>query len=274
MLDHQLQLGQVISNQDLTILFKVGNMGGMRRSHATNSLVLISDHTKGIYDDRWEQNICYYTGMGQKGDQALSSQNKTLFESNHNDINIYLFEVHLAGQYRYHGQVKLAADPFQEDQLDVQDKIRRVWVFPLIPIEAIEQVPIPKKEFSVLETSRARIARKLSTEDLVRHISKAPSKAAAVLTKTKSYYRNQFVVEFVRRRANGYCELCGNKGPFVIGDGLPFLEVHHVKWLSEGGSDTVDNTVALCPNCHRKMHYLIDANDINKLRLVVSTSLG
>ncbi|WP_296863638.1 HNH endonuclease [Thermosyntropha sp.] len=28
----------------------------------------------------------------------------------------------------------------------------------------------------------------------------------------------------------------------------------HIEWLSRGGTDTIDNTVALCPNCHRKMH--------------------
>lgn len=25
--------------------------------------------------------------------------------------------------------------------------------------------------------------------------------------------------------------------------------------MSEGGSDTIGNTVALCPNCHRKLHH-------------------
>ena len=25
---------------------------------------------------------------------------------------------------------------------------------------------------------------------------------------------------------------------------------------SRGGDDSLDNTVALCPNCHRKMHFL------------------
>ncbi|WP_458557964.1 restriction endonuclease [Bacillus cereus] len=36
----------------------------MRRSKKTNTLVLFSDYTKGIYDDRWEQGVLYYTGMG------------------------------------------------------------------------------------------------------------------------------------------------------------------------------------------------------------------
>jgi 5-methylcytosine-specific restriction protein A len=33
------------------------------------------------------------------------------------------------------------------------------------------------------------------------------------------------------------------------------LEVHHKKQLSEGGEDTVENAIALCPNCHREAHY-------------------
>lgn len=28
-------------------------MGGMRRSKTTGTLVILSDHTKGLYDDKW-----------------------------------------------------------------------------------------------------------------------------------------------------------------------------------------------------------------------------
>ncbi|TDA69847.1 HNH endonuclease signature motif containing protein, partial [Halomonas marinisediminis] len=35
----------------------------------------------------------------------------------------------------------------------------------------------------------------------------------------------------------------------------PFLEVHHLIRLKDGGPDTVENCAALCPNCHRKLHY-------------------
>ncbi len=41
-----LQIGQEIDNSTLTSIFKCGNMGGMRRSYATNTLVLVSDYTK------------------------------------------------------------------------------------------------------------------------------------------------------------------------------------------------------------------------------------
>ena len=42
---------------------------------------------------------------------------------------------------------------------------------------------------------------------------------------------------------------------------LPYLEEHHVKQLADGGTDSMDNVVAICPNCHRRMHVLNDKND-------------
>ena len=43
------------------------------------------------------------------------------------------------------------------------------------------------------------------------------------------------------------------------------LECHHVKLLVRGREDIIDNAVALCPNCHRKMHSLSLKSDIKKL---------
>ena len=67
------------------------------------------------------------------------------------------------------------------------------------------------------------------------------------------------VREFVIRSARGKCELCRNPAPFEDASGHPFLEVHHVKTLAEGGTDRVENAVAVCPNCHRRLHYSKDA---------------
>ena len=53
------------------------------------------------------------------------------------------------------------------------------------------------------------------------------------------------------------------------GNGEPYLEAHHVKWLGDGGSDSIDNTVALCPNCHRKMHSLNLSADVDYLLRVI-----
>lgn len=80
-----------------------------------------------------------------------------------------------------------------------------------------------------------------------------------------SYNRDSAVAKKAKKQANGVCQLCGNPAPFNDNDGQPYLEAHHIQWLSQGGSDTDKNVVALCPNCHRKMHIINDSKDRDKL---------
>ena len=89
---------------------------------------------------------------------------------------------------------------------------------------------------------------------------------------TKQYSRDPYISELAKRLANGKCELCGQPAPFKDGNGRPYLETHHVVWLSKGGSDSVDNTVALCPNCHRKMHIVDDSTDVSRLKIVAQNN--
>ncbi len=60
---------------------------------------------------------------------------------------------------------------------------------------------------------------------------------------------------YVLQEANGICECCGSPAPFEKDDGSTYLEVHHLRTLADYGSDTVENAVAICPNCHRELHY-------------------
>ena len=46
--------GDITDNSALRKDFAVGNMGGIRRSRQNNLLVIVSDHTKALYDDHWE----------------------------------------------------------------------------------------------------------------------------------------------------------------------------------------------------------------------------
>lgn len=70
------------------------------------------------------------------------------------------------------------------------------------------------------------------------------------------YERNPYVVVEVLSRANGTCERCKSQAPFKRRkDNTPYLEVHHRVRLADGGEDTVENAVALCPNCHRQLHF-------------------
>lgn len=122
----------VLTNEKISVLFKCGIMGGMRRSHKTNSLVLIADFTKKIYCDRWCGSVFHYTGMGKSGNQEINyKQNKTLAESEFNGINVYLFEVLVKKRYIFKGQVYLCGEPYQEKQPDENNKMRNVLIFPL-----------------------------------------------------------------------------------------------------------------------------------------------
>ena len=82
---------------------------------------------------------------------------------------------------------------------------------------------------------------------------------------SKQYDRDPYVAEHAKRRANGICQLCDKPAPFKNKKGKPYLETHHVIWMSKGGEDSPENTVALCPNCHKRMHVLDDSKDIQKL---------
>lgn len=84
------------------------------------------------------------------------------------------------------------------------------------------------------------------------------SKPARSSGQTIRYERSPAVVAFVLGRAKGICECCGNPAPFLTDSGDPFLEVHHVQPLADGGPDTVENAVAVCPNCHRACHYSVE----------------
>ena len=86
-----LPIGSTISNDELSATFKCGNMGGMRSSKRMKALVLISDHTKVLYDELWDGDIFYYTGMGKSGDQSISYANKTLMNAKNMGYTVYLF---------------------------------------------------------------------------------------------------------------------------------------------------------------------------------------
>ncbi|WP_278739575.1 HNH endonuclease [Paenibacillus macerans] len=74
-------------------------------------------------------------------------------------------------------------------------------------------------------------------------------------TKTRVFKCNPDVIAEVLVRANGICERCKTPAPFKRANGTPYLEVHHKTRLADGGEDTVDNAIAVCPNCHRELHF-------------------
>lgn len=260
------KVGTIVTNDEITKAFKVGNMGGMRRSKTTGTLVIISDHTKSLYDDKWYENELHYTGMGKNGDQTLEgNQNKTLAESKTNGVEVHLFEVMVPTEYIYQGVVHLCGKPYQEEQVDDSGSMRKVWMFPLSPDASVTTVT--KEAFDSYTELQEKKAKALSPAELESKAKAHSSKKVANrFITSKTFVRDPIVAEYAKERAHGICQLCGRPAPFKDKDGKPYLENHHIVWLSEGGEDTIENTVALCPNCHRKMHIVNDPADVMLLR--------
>jgi 5-methylcytosine-specific restriction enzyme A len=269
--DPHIAQGSELTNAELCGIFGCSLMGGMNRSHKTNTLVLVSNRVKSIYQDRIDGDVIHYTGMGQVGDQDLNAtQNRTLNESLTNGVGIHLFEVLQAGKYIYCGEVQLAGNPYQETQLDVGGNDRVVWMFPLKLKNSSKFQPVAAEKINSMYVKRESVIHQLGRSELQRRAKQAVKMPGSREVTAKQYQRNEYVAEEARRRANGVCQLCETPAPFKNKKGIPHLEVHHIVWLARGGEDSLENTVALCPNCHRKMHVLDLEVDKNKLTLVVS----
>jgi len=262
-----LQVNHKYSNKEICEFFLCAPQGGMRRSKRTNTLILIANHTNSIYEDKWTKDTMHYTGMGSIGDQSLNfAQNKTLANSAKDDIQVHLFEVFIPKEYTYLGEVYLSGKPFIEKQLDSEKSLRNVWVFPLKRKDGL--IPtVPSDLMENILQKRVNITLASSVELLEQRIANRNSEYPGERkTTSTSYQRDPDVIAYALKRAKGFCELCGNTAPFKKRDGEPFLEVHHIEHLADGGKDSIDNTVALCPNCHRKLHSIKPKKDIDKLQ--------
>jgi len=217
-----LKINDVISNQQLSEIFRCSTQGGMRRSKKTNTLILISDHTKKLYNNRIKDGIIYYTGMGRVGDQALISHNKTLAESRTNGVTLHFFEVFQQGQYTYRGIVELVGEPFTEIQKDMNGDARTVWVFPLKKVDDwTEEVTKLEKELEAQKT-----------------ITNTEKEQVVKLRIGQSTFKDHLLQRECK------CAICG------ITD-KNFLIASHIKpWSKSTHAERLDvnNGLLLCPN--------------------------
>ena len=67
------------------------------------------------------------------------------------------------------------------------------------------------------------------------------------------------------QRSKGICESCDEAAPFTTRNGTPYLEVHHLIPISQGGPDHPENVAAVCPNCHRRTEKSKDSYEFNSV---------
>jgi len=146
----------------------------------------------------------------------------------------------------------------------IYDLQGRRWVKGLLPARNVGRNVIETLEAMVEEVEGRTFGKgarfNFQVEEMLRHPQLIIPPAGnehpeSVPSEASHFLRDPAVVAWVLKTADGICECCGAHAPFSRGDGTDYLEVHHIVRLADGGADTISNAVAVCPNCHRELHY-------------------
>ena len=215
-------------------------------------------HAYGYADEFRPDGTFWYTGEGQTGDMRMESGNLALKNHAEAGKTIHLFEYVKKAYVRYLGTATYL-DHHLEQRPDINDNLRDAIIFELAidnkqDAEQIQQAPVQDlKALRKKSLSELRIAALANTN----------KKASKREIKTVTAIRSEAIKLYALARAKGICEGCGNNAPFESKKG-PFLEVHHVYRLGDGGPDHPENVIALCPNCHKHVHYGKDGGQYNQ----------
>lgn len=184
--------------------------------------------------------------------------------------------VNKAKLYRELGQAFGRSPGAFERRMQNISAVLAAWALPWIPgLKPLRNVGAhvqPRIESMLRQALAVRSLDKGAFEPEVVAELLAPSRTppaghrqpAQVIRPTSQFVRDLEVKAWVLKNAQGRCECCGEAAPFETAEGIPYLEVHHLKTLASGGSDTVNNAVATCPNCHRRLHYSQDAEALRR----------
>jgi 5-methylcytosine-specific restriction protein A len=234
------------------------------RDHPLIFLFTGSSGSQFGYHDRFreEDGIYLYTGEGQAGNMTFTRSNRALLEHRANNRRVFLFEVTRKGWATCVGEVELV-DHHIEYRPDRDGKTREAIVFHLdvIPPGAHDISPDQLEKLERIPTFSLSLA-----ELRDRALSRSPRSSTPPERKTAVANRSLAVKLYALKRATGFCLGCNKPAPFHTKRG-PFLEVHHVYRLADGGPDHPAAVIAICPNCHREVHFGLKGENLN-LRLI------
>lgn len=208
------------------------------------------------YDDEWIDGVFHYFGAGQDGPMEWVRGNRAIRDSGK---DLHLFE-EVAGGLRYRGQLDYADFRYRDGVPDRRGRKRRAIVFLLTPHKEGLGRPEPKGQRKDPRWSMDRDA--LRQRARGKRKARTPKEAKRLV-----YERSADVRIYVLRRADGRCEGCGGEGPFrtKAEPQRPYLEPHHTDRLSDDGPDHPARVIALCPGCHRRVHFGVDGEHYNQV---------
>ncbi|WP_440970915.1 HNH endonuclease [Peribacillus frigoritolerans] len=218
------------------------------------------------YDDGWQGgNTYFYTGEGQNGNQVFKEGNKALRDHVENGKDVHLFEKsEKSGMYTYQGQLICIGYHYFNGP-DAQGLQRQMIRFEFQRAENMVEDDGANQDTSVTSSDLSEL-RRLATQAVAIDRTASTQERKVIVRRRAAAIKKYALV-----RSNGICEACNDPAPFTTPDGTPFLEVHHLTRLSDGGMDSTENVAAICPNCHRRAHYSSDADAYNQ-RLIEITA--
>jgi len=218
-----------------------------------------SGETFGYKDSPMPDGTYWYTGEGQTGDMQMVKGNAAIKNHREKGKQLLFFESVPGNQVRFLGEVEYLGHHI-ETRPDVSGQFRQALIFHL---GFVAYKPKSGEASSTSTYPDGKLPSKLSLQELRDLAITGESQAASTNVKLINVMiRAEAVKRYALGRANGLCEGCRQPAPFNTRKG-PFLEVHHVYHLSDGGPDHPANVIALCPNCHRRAHYSADSEQFN-----------
>lgn len=274
------KLGTLYTRSQFIKVFHVGSNGGIRIIKNKRGLVLILDVSskkrKGqrYYGDYVSDNGQYlhYFGINNKRRPEYYTANKELLRSNEinkdKDFPLYLIIYTSPNHYIYAGKLHYTNE---------YNVVKKNWLFTLTAkspskhnigydINHLINNYTNNALDTIFKKSKINKGTESAEHNLLNRINK---KIRALDNKYQSsphkngyhrkvyeYYRSPHIRKYSKLVAKGHCQLCHKRGPFIdYSTKMPYLESHHITPRHEGGPDNVWNIIALCPDCHRMMHY-------------------
>jgi len=245
--------------------FRGQERGGIITPAEHNIVLLVTGHSghQHGYEDKWSEDgsAFLYYGEGQIGEMQFTKGNLAVRDHSANGKDVHLFKAVSGkkGWLQYVGQMVSAG----YDLVDAPDRngnTRRAIRFQLIPIEAFPG----NTRGEPLYAPEDKELRKDSLDQL-RQKALADAADARTPRQRKAVYRrrSRAIRLYVLRRSVGHCEGCGRPAPFSTPSRDPYLEPHHIRRLTDGGPDHPRWVIAICPNCHRRVHYSGDSVEYN-----------
>lgn len=248
-------IGNNYTSWDISIFSKTYNHQSgiylIGKSGNSEAIFIKATLFNGKYSNEWiianeKLKYYFYAKNGKFSDEYV--YNSAILNSKSNNIPIYVFIKN--------GKILTLNGIYKYNSFDCNLEDGSKW-FILDKINSLE-IDNPINEIEYIRETQQGVEYSLNTNVTERkeRLLHAPKKPEIIQVVTNAFKRNFDVIIEVLERANGNCEACFKPAPFIRArNDEPYLEVHHLIPLAEGGEDTINNAVAICPNCHREAHF-------------------